>query len=167
VKGVALGSAVVAAFASTYIIGKDEYVIYTLSGIESDMKNLVAESKDTMYHTDVLLLQESFNVWLRKMIQRTQPTFYGKIGCVIGSSGVIASYFMNNTPCFYGGLLGLTASGCYLVWNSITLSNTNYLSKEDNCYQKVVDNITKLHQSLHAAYLYPDLFQPSAPSMNP
>lgn len=100
--------------------------------------------KDTQHHYNTLSLQTTFNDWKNQMIKRTKPVLYGKTGCVSSSSLIIGGYLLSNPIGMGIGLVGLTGSGCYILWKRLAHKEFN----EQDYFNKLVDEINRFNINL-------------------
>lgn len=141
---------IVLSFSSVYVIAKDEYITYWLSDIDNDLNTLSNLSRMSKYQDSIWLVKHAFDDWKSAMTKRTKPKIYAKFGC-LGSCGLlIGSYLFSNSMGIGAGLLGLTGSGCYLLWKNLT--HKHYSEKD--YFNKFIEEINKLKLSLENNNIY-------------
>lgn len=163
VIGISLGVAL--SFVSTYVLAKDDYISYWLSDIDNDINNLVYLSKDTPYFETSSQIKEAFSDWINMMVKRTKPIFLGKTGCISGSGLIIGGIFLSNPVGIGAGIVGLTGSGCYMLWKKLTHKDLNekdyfnnlmsYINKFSVKLKENIDmkEIQRNHKSICTPYL--------------
>ena len=135
--GAIVGVAVVA-FAGTYIVSKDEYILFYMSKSFSQIKDLNNLVKGTEFEIEFMMLEHQFNCWAEEFRNRTGKKLLGK-GVAITSSMVGLSGLYFGTSLMVGGFVGATVSGCYLLWNYMTADKEDEQRQFKNLLQKIAD----------------------------
>ena len=132
-----IGMAAVA-FAGTYIVSKDEYILFYMSKLFSQIKDLNNLVNRTEFEIEFMMLEHQFNCWAEEFRTRTGKKFLGK-GAVITSSMVGLSGFYLGTSFMVSGFVGATISGCYLLWNYMTADKDDEQRHFKNLLNKIAD----------------------------
>ena len=137
VAGALVGVAAVA-FVGTYIVSKDEYILFYMSKSFSQIKDLNNLVKGTEFEIEFMMLEHQFNRWAEEFGARSGKKLLGK-GFVITSGMVGLSGLYFGTSLIVSGFVGATVSGCYLLWNYMTSDREDELKHFKNLLQKIAD----------------------------
>ena len=171
-----LGGLVVAGFSagSTYLMSKDEYIIFYYSEIIEKIDllkdhlrygavGLPTLQKNKNYRTNIENILRNYDKWNTLFEKRTKKVCASK---VIGSCGVIsgiAGIVFSSTVILSGGIMGGTASGCYLLWKYL-MKNTKKERQHYDAMINSIDELIKLLETELSIPTYNDNFgNPSAP----
>lgn len=121
----AAGSFMTLSAASTYIVAKDEYVIYCLSNVHQCITELMmmdlTSITDQTLRNEIIMLNQMYISWYDKFSPRTKGTLIGKTG-ILGSgfAGIACACLAGGPVAWAGVTLGATASSCYVFWKWLT-----------------------------------------------
>ena len=152
-------------FAGTYLAARDPYLLFKRSGIEEAIESLDDFCQDGQHAMAVCSIKNQYLKWRQCYLNRTRPTFYGKVGTF--GSGILglASVFVIGSSGFLGGMALTSVTGCYWLWSSLTARRVS----EEALYWELIRQINQLHDALQiepVLPIYPDL-QYSAYSSQP
>ena len=122
-----------ASFLGTYVMATDEYVNYYLSNLEQTMTPLreILRSEggsDTKLRNFIDTYQE----WKDKFEKRTKPKVIAKVTSAVSIVTGAGGIFVASTMVALTGVVGATASGCYLLWKHLTVKKRS----EDEAFEQ-------------------------------
>ena len=145
-----------AAISGTYLLAKDEYTNYVNSEIEKDISNL-KERAVRLNYADIteyiLSVEDSFNVWKKKYLDRTCQIRNSKITGTMSGLSIGAGYFFGSGICLTGGTIGLIGSVCLFTWNYLTKK----IKTEENAFDELFGAVRRAHVAIEQTYSYPDV----------
>ncbi len=150
-----IGEAAIA-LAATYVTAKDEYIKYYLSDIESIFKNLDIIPETYHLRKEFLELKIGFENWRQVFLNKTKKNFLGKVSCFASAATGVGGIFFASGLVVSTGFVGLTASGCYLLWRYM---KSEYSDKD--LYEDLKNKLQLFEQKIFQ-YRYPNT-QASAP----
>ena len=161
-KIVAGGGAVGLAGLATWVFANDEYVNYGLSHIENEFEYMSSiMPKDYILSPQLNEFKDSFNKWKSVYVQKTKPIFNGKVTCVTAGFVGLGGLFVGSALLMSGGVVGVTAGGCYLMWNYLTSKHLN----ENSEFYLMMTTLNNMISLLNSKKLYDSASAP--PFMEP
>lgn len=147
---------VILSFTGTYIVAKDEYMRYYLSEIDKLFASLKETSK---FYNDknncINFILKCYQEWIEMYTARTKRTLVGKIGCVGSGAASLGGLAIASTGLIWGGVIGATVCGCYLLWRHLTTKELT----EKNMYMSLQSRI-----DIAIGSLIVSTSEPSAPN---
>lgn len=125
-------------FLGTYLISQDRYIKYYLSGIQNDMYKINLITTDP---TKISSLNNKFTTWRDLYLQKVKSVFYGKICALMSGFVLCGGYYFKNKSTMLSSVLGLTVSGCFLLWKWLTDYNDTMYNKSYTGFREEIINL--------------------------
>ena len=149
---------IVTSFVGTYIVAKDKYINYKLSGVEDKMKKLKELTVSSPYQVQIRETEECFQNWRNTLLKQARPNFICKIGGITSIGLICGSFYFKKKIGILTGLFGGTMAGCYMFWKLLVTKKL----RDDDSYSLLVNQLN----NWRATVVY-SAYPPTSPQATP